>query len=281
MEENMSVVFVDSACELNAAQVKKLGLDMVKFNVKLNGKNVQKSDEAYLDACKNTGSLSLAVTKNDYVKAFLPYLNNGENILYFATNQMKFNITTPFSDAVKEINENFPNRKVEVVDLGLASSIAGVLLYEVGLMSKRGDADDEIKNFVNNFKNEVRGYIVTNNAKYLSECENKDVNIKCQLNVNAVVDFESQKSVVLDYVNGRKKALNQVVTFIENNSVNLADHIIVVSYAVQEQSAEYFKDCLEKKFNNECTVLLQKMSLASVMVYGADTIVVGFHGKKH
>ena len=80
----MSVVFVDSACELNAAQVKKIGLDMVKFNVKLNGKNVQKSNEAYLDSCKNAGSLSLTVTKNDYVKAFLPYLNNGENILYFA-----------------------------------------------------------------------------------------------------------------------------------------------------------------------------------------------------
>ena len=49
----MSVVFVDSACELNAAQVKKIGLDMVKFNVKLNGKNEQKSNEAYLDSCKN------------------------------------------------------------------------------------------------------------------------------------------------------------------------------------------------------------------------------------
>ncbi len=278
----MSVIIVDNACDLSDAQVKKLGLDFVKFSPRLNGRQIAKSAEAYSDACKNYGALSLMVTAHDFTKVFEPYLQNDENILYLSTNQMDYNVTKPFGDAVAELKEKYPTKEILILDLGLTSSIAGVLIYEVGLMYKRGCTDLEIKNFIETFKNEVKGYVITNNNSFISICEkNENVNVKSKLNVVAVVDYNSERKNVVDYVNGRKKAMGQVVDLMAENSVNLADYSIQVSYATQETTAEYCKELIEKKFNNECTVFLQKMDLTNVMTYGADAIVVGFHGKRH
>lgn len=278
----MSVVIVDSMCDLNTTQVKKLGLDMVRFSPRLNGRQIAKSDDAYLAAYKNCDNLSLVITAHDFTRVFEPYLQNDENILYLCTNQMDYNISKPYGEAVAELKEKYPTKEIFIIDLQLSSTIAGVLIYEVGLMYKRGCTDLEIKNFIDVFKNEVKGYIVTNNDTFISSCEkNENVNIKSKLNVVAVVDYNSERKVVVDYVNGRKKALGQIIELMADNSVNVADYSIQIGYASQQQTAEYCKDLIEKKFNNECTVFLQKLDLVNVMRYGADALVIGFHGKRH
>ncbi len=278
----MSVIFIDSACDLSPVQAKKLGLEIVQLPVKLNGKAVGKSDDAYNLACTKHDELKLNVDKQDFIKAFQQYLDNEENILYLSTNQIVFNITKPFSDAVKELNIKYPDREIKIYNLELTSVVAGVLLYEVGLLYKRGDTDLEIINFIDEFKTCARGYIVTNQKKFISICKNSEsVNVKSKLGVNAIVEYKMNNISVLDYVNGRKKALNQIVEMIESNSINMADYTIQVGYAMQEQTAQIFKAALEKKFNGDCTVLLQKLSLDNVMLYNGDTIIVGYHGKKH
>lgn len=277
----MSVIFVDSACDLNSSQIKKLGLGLVGLNTKLDGKCVGKADEKYFNACKNYDKLALNVTKDDFIKAFKPYLDNGENILYVCTNQMLLNLTTPFSEAVKVLNELYPTKEIRIYDLESTSTIAGVTIYEVGLMSKRGCTDLEIINFIDDFKTMARGYIVTNNNAFLNKCDNKEnFNLKSLPSIFAIVECTCGRCEIIDYVNGRKKALAQIIGLIQNNSVNLADYTIQVGCALQESSANYFKEQLEKKFNNECTVFIQRMSLDNVMMYNGDSIVIGYHGKK-
>lgn len=273
----MSVIFVDSACDLNKKQIKKLGLDMVLLPTKLNGEKIKE----YSVACANSEKISACVTKDDFVKAFVPYLDNGENILYFSTNQYVFNLTDVFELAKKDLQNIYPDRKIEIYNLQLTSVVAGVLLYEVGLMYKRSATDTEILNFVEEFKTSVRGYIVTNNAKILKQCDNYGhINVKSGVGVNAVVEYGINGSTIIEYVNGRKKALNQIAKFLETSGVNLVDYTIQVSYAMQEQSAEFFKKQMEEKYNNECKIITQKMSLDNVMLYNGDTIIVGYHGKK-
>lgn len=279
--ETMSVIFVDSACDLNATQLKKLGLGLVAFNTKLDGKQVGKSDEKYINACKNYDKLQLDITKDDFIKAFKPYLDNGENIMYVCTNQNTLNITTPFSDAVKTLNELYPTKEIKIYNLESTSTIAGVIVYEVGLMYKRGCTDLEITNFMDEFKTMARGYIVTNNNAFLNTCENKEnFNLKALPSICTIVEYICGRCEIVDYVNGRKKALTQIIGLMENNSINIADYTIQVGCALQESSANYFKEQLEKKFNNECTVFIQKLSLDNVMMYNGDAIVVGYHGKK-
>lgn len=273
----MSVIFVDGACDLNKKQVKKLGLDMVLLPIDLNGETIKD----YSVACASSDKLSTCVTKENFIKAFVPYLDNGENILYFSTNQYVFNLTDVFEIAKKELLNTYPDRKIEIYNLQLTSVVAGVLLYEVGLMYKRGATDNEIVNFVEQFKSCARGYIVTNNAKILKQCDNYGhINVKSGVSVNAIVEYGINGSAIIEYVNGRKKALNQIVKLLENSGVNLVDYTIQVSYAMQEQSAEFFKKQMEEKYNNECKVITQKMSLDNVMLYNGDTIIVGYHGKK-
>lgn len=272
----MSVLFVDSACDLSAKQVKMFGMDMVKFPVFFDGKKARGNDTVI----KNSDLLSTEITADAFVSAFTPYLDNGENILYLSTNQVFFNLTDVFNVARKELNEKYPNREIEIFNLSLSSTMAGVLLYEVGLMYKRGATDIEILKFVEEFKHCTRGYMVTNQMKFLKCCENfEQVNVKTGVGVNAIVECNINGCVIVEYVNGRKKALTQIAKLIENNSVNLVDYTIQVGYFNQEQSATYFKNLIDEKYNNESKVFLQKMSLANVSIYNPDTIIIGYHGK--
>lgn len=273
----MSVIFVDSACDLSAKQVKMLGMDMVKFPVFCGGKKAKEND---ITAIKNSDLMDIEITADAFVNAFTPYLDNGENILYLSTNQVVFNLTDVFNVARKELNEKYPNREIEIFNLSLSSTMAGVLLYEVGLMYKRGATDIEILRFVEEFKHSTRGYVVTNQMKFLKRCENfEQVNVKTGVGVNAIVECNINGCLIVEYVNGRKKALTQIAKLIENNSINLVDYTIQVGYFNQEQSATYFKNLIDEKYNNESKVFLQKICLANVSIYNPDTIIIGYHGK--
>ena len=250
----MSAIFADTSCDLEKSQVKKLNISLVNLELK---------DK--LSAFK---------------KAFQPYLDEDEDIIYLATDYSK--IKQEFESAVKYFSNLYDKRVIKYIDLNSCSGSAGLVVYEAGLMYKRGSTDLEIIKFVNEYKNNVYGFVVTQNKEFLNKCNNQDkVNSNSLSNlINPIVFMKNNKFEIVDKAQGKKKAIGNIVNLINDYSLNVADYPLIVTYDEDEVNAEYLKNMLVKKFGEDTIVLIQKYSATNSAIFDKKSIYVGFYSKR-
>ena len=168
----MSAIFADTCCDLDAKQVKKLNINLV---------NLESNDFS-----------------KSFKDAFKPYLDEEEDIIYLASDLDKVN--NNLQEIIKYFSGFYEKRIIKAIDLKSLSNCAGLVVYEAGLMYKRGCTDLEITKFVESFKNEVYGLLITQNKDFLNKCTNQDkINKNSTLNlINPIVLTKSNKNEIVD-----------------------------------------------------------------------------------
>lgn len=251
----MSAIFADTNCDLDKSQVKKLNINLV--NLELND-NV-----------------------SAFTKAFQPYLDEEEDIIYLATDCEK--IKEDINESLKYFKNLYERREIKVIDLSSTSVSAGLIVYQAGLMYKRGCTDLEIINFVNKFKNVVYGFLISQNKDFvLNKCGNIDkINKNSTFNlINPIIFVKGNKYDIVDKAQGKKKAITNIVNMISECSVNIADYPIIIGYLDDETNAEFLKNSLIKQFGEDTIVLLQKFNKTNANLFGDNSLIVSFYSKK-
>lgn len=250
----MSVIFADTNCDLEKSQVKKLNISLVNLDLK---------DE--LTAFK---------------KAFQPYLDKDEDIIYLATDYDK--VKNAFEDSVKYFGNLYENRMIKYVDLNSCSASAGLSVYQAGLMYKRGCTDSDIINFLEEYKNNVYGMVITQNREFLSKCDTQDkINVNSLSNlISPIIFMKNNKFEVWDKAQGKKKAIGGLVKLIKESCINVADYPLIVCCDEDSVNAEYIKETLVKTFGDDTIVLLQKYSESNSLLFDKKSLYVGFYSKR-
>ena len=250
----MSVIFADTNCDLEKSQVKKLNISLVNLDSKNN-----------LSAFK---------------KAFQPYLDKDEDIIYLATDYSK--VAKEYEDSVKYFGNLYEKRIIKYIDLKSCSASAGLSVYQAGLMFKRGCTDTEIINFVNEYKNNVYGLVITQNREFLNKCDTQDkINVNSLSNlISPIVFMRNNKFEVLDKAQGKKKAIGNLVKFIKDSCINVADYPLMVCCDEDTVNAEYLKESLIKTFGDDVIVLIQKYSELNSVEFDKKSLYVGFYSKR-
>ena len=251
----MSAIFADTKCDLEKSEVKKININLVNLDEK---------------------DLTQA-----FKKAFQPYLDEEEDIIYLATDlsQVKSNL----DESLKYFNNLYERRVIKVIDLNTFSVNAGLVVYEAGLMYKRGCTDLEILNFVDKFKNECYGLLISQNKDFiLNNCSGLDkVNKNSTFNlINPIVFVKGANFEIIDKAQGKKKAINNIVNWISDCTVNIADYPLIIGYTDDKVNAEYLKNSLNAKLGEDAIVLLQKFSEYNENLFGKSAIMVSFYSKK-
>ena len=230
----MSVIFADTNCDLEKSQVKKLNISLVNLELK---------DKV-----------------SAFKKAFQPYLDEDEDIIYLSTDFKC--VKESYEQVVKYFSNLYEKRIIKYIDLNSSSVSAGLVVYEAGLMYKRGSTDLEIINFVNDYKNNVYGFLTTQNKEFLNTCNKTDkINVNSFSNlINPIIFMNDNKFQVVDKAQGKKKSIGSIVNLINDYSVNVADYPLIIGYSEDEANAEYLKSSIIKKFGDDTIVLLQKYS---------------------
>ena len=136
----------DGSCDLGAERAKKYDIDIVPFYVSFDEKNYEKEIEEvdirdfYERMVKNKGVYpkSSMPSVDDYVRAFMPYVEKGEEILCLC-------ITTKFSgsynsamNAKNMILEEHPDAVIEILDTQVNTVLQGILVIEAARMRDAG-----------------------------------------------------------------------------------------------------------------------------------------------
>lgn len=183
---------------------------------------------------------------------FEPILKGGTDILHIAFTSGLSGTYNSCRIAAEELSEEYPDRKIVVVDSLCAASGGGMLLYKALELKEQGKSLDEIAAWVEDNKLNVCHDVTVDDLFHLhrggrvsktSAVLGTIIKIKPIIHVN-----DEGKLIVIGKERGRKKALQTLVERMEEKSQGFDNDIVMITHGDALEDAEYVKGLIQEKF---------------------------------
>jgi DegV family protein with EDD domain len=142
----MFQIISDAGCDLSPEEIQNSALKVVPFYVSFDQQNymregIEITKEAYFERLTTEKALfpkTSQPTPQDYVDAATPYLSEGKDILIFTISSKLSGSYASTVIAKDMLSEDYPDRKIEIMDSFNVSVGQGLILREIVKMRDAG-----------------------------------------------------------------------------------------------------------------------------------------------
>lgn len=260
----MFQVFVDSAANIPAEIVKKYGIhvisfvnhingeDIVNFDINLNQEEEREKGKQYYEAVRSGARVKTSLINTaDFIAHFTPVLEAGEDIMYFSLSK---NISGTYNAAclaAEELKEQFPERKLRLVDSLNASLAQGILAIYATEMRNSGMEFEMIGDILDRQVPRMNGIFTVGDLKYLSNTgriSKTTASVGNILNIKPILRGNRDGYIVeFKKCRGRKKSLDTLVELVCDNIENPEDQIIGIAHADAYEESLYVMEEIKKR----------------------------------
>lgn len=260
----MFQVFVDSAANIPAEIVKKYGIhvisfvnhingeDIVNFDINLNQEEEREKGKQYYEAVRRGARVKTSLINTaDFIAHFTPVLEAGENIMYFSLSK---NISGTYNAAclaAEELKEQFPERKLRLIDSLNASLAQGILAIYATEMRNSGMEFEMIGDILDRQVPRMNGIFTVGDLKYLSNTgriNKTTASVGNILNIKPILRGNRDGYIVeFKKCRGRKKSLDTLVELVCDNIENPEDQIIGIAHADAYEESLYVMEEIQKR----------------------------------
>lgn len=218
---NNFVIISDSSCDLPCQLRDKYNINIVPFYVSLDHEKYFKEiDELSVEDL--TSSLVndhiYPKTSNppiaDYIDKFKPHLEEGKDILCFTLTEKFSGSYQSAVNAASLMLEEYPNRRIRVINSYLATGSQGLLVLQAAYMRNKGLTLDETANKAEELKQTGRIYFTVDSLDYLQKGGRigKVSAFAGQiLNIKPVIAVKEGELIPQSKVRGSKKAIKEII----------------------------------------------------------------------
>lgn len=284
---NNFVILSDSSCDLPEDLKKEYNIDIVPFYVSFDKENYLKEniDININDFYKKVTNEKIIPktslpSMEDYSNYFKKHLENGLDILCFT---LCSELSGSYQSAVNAANiilEDYPDRKILVIDSKKATVAQGLLVIEASKMQKAGFSLEETYQKMENLKQEGIIIFTIDSLEHLqkggrigkaSALAGSLLNIKpILLLLNGVLEPHSK-------VRGRKKSLSEVLKiFDEYIDKDISKYQIAIAHAYCKDEAIELEKALNEKYNINLSYPIFDIGITIGAHTGATAIGIGF-----
>ena len=260
----MFQVFVDSAANIPAEIVKKYGIhvisfvnhingeDIVNFDINLNQEEEREKGKQYYEAVRSGARVKTSLINTaDFIAHFTPVLEAGEDIMYFSLSK---NISGTYNAAclaAEELKEQFPERKLRLIDSLNASLAQGILAIYATEMRNSGMEFEMIGDILDRQVSRMNGIFTVGDLKYLSNTgriSKATASVGNILNIKPILRGNRDGYIVeFKKCRGRKKSLDTLVELVCDNIENPEDQIIGIAHADAYEESLYVMEEIQKR----------------------------------
>ena len=260
----MFQIVVDSAANIPAELVKRYDIRVISFVNYVNGKKVVCFDpdltpeeerakgKEYYDAVRAGADVKTGlVSSGDFEDLFRSILEAGDDILYFSLSK---NISGTYNSAriaAEELSENFPDRKIRLIDALNASLAQGILAIYASEMRAGGKSLDETADILATYPAKMNGVFTVGDLKYLSKTgriSSSAALVGNLLSIKPILRGNKDGFIVqFKKCRGRKSALNTLVSLVCDNIVNPEEQIIGIAHADAYENSLYVMEEIRKR----------------------------------
>lgn len=284
------MITTDTCCDLPESYIKENGLDLVTLYYNMNGtvygKEVELEVKEFYDRMR-AGEMptTMAANPEELQAMFESYLKEGRDILHLAFSSELSSSYNNAAIVARELNEQYTENKVIVIDTLSASLGQGLIVYKAVQLRDEGKTIDETAAWVEENKLHFCHQFTVDDLNHLyrggrvsklTAVAGTLIHVKPILHVS-----DEGKLIPIGKVRGRKKSLAALVDNMERTIGSYRDKndIVFISHGDALEDAEYVAGLVRERFGIE-NFLINPVSPTIGAHSGPGTIALFYMGDR-
>lgn len=209
--------------------------------------------EFYARMRKGSKVSTSMINQQQFLDAFEPVLKEGKDILYLCFSSALSGTYNQACLAARELQEKYPNNKIEIFDSLNASLGEGLFVHYVLEKREKGASLEELVEYAKSIVDNVCSYFTVDDLKHLARMGRVSktaafigelIQIKPVLYVNKLGEL-----IPISKVKTRKKALKALVDKMEDKMLSAGDQSVVyIGHGDCEEDAQFVADEIRERF---------------------------------
>ena len=257
------VIFTDSSADFEQKMVEELGIEVLPLSFNMDGKTYQDwADNRDIDPAEfyktlRGGSMSSTsqVNAEEFVQAFRPTLEDGKDVLYLGFSSGLSGTVNSGFIAAGELNEEFGQNRVKVVDTLAASLGQGLLVWYAAKMKAEGKSLDEVARWVEDNKLKLAHWFTVDDLNFLKRggrLSGAAALFGTMLNIKPVLHVDDEGHLIaMEKVRGRRQSLTALVDQMEKTAKDPGKQIVFISHGDCLEDAQIVADDIKKRFGTK------------------------------
>lgn len=180
-----------------------------------------------------------------------PFLKQGLDVLYICFSSGLSSTFNSARIAVEDLKEEFPDRKVIVVDSLSATGGEGLLVYHAVKHMEAGMGLDELAKWIEDNRLNLAHWFTVDDLKFLKRggrISGTAALVGSMLSVKPILHVDDEgKLIPLDKVRGRRKSLEELVEHMEKSAIDPADQTVFISHGDTPEDAAYIEKLVRER----------------------------------
>lgn len=259
---NNYIITTDTTTDLPEDYIKKHDLGIMSLTYTLEGTTYSKDNpldvKLFYEKMRN-GSMPTTsqVNPENAKNIFLPYLKDGYDILHIAFSSGLSGSYNSTRIAAEELSEEFPDRKITIIDSLAASLGEGLLVHKAVMLKEQGADLDAVADWVEQNKLHIVHNFTVDDLFHLhrgGRVSKATAILGTMINVKPILHVDDEGHLIaLSKVRGRKKSLQALVNSMEKQmgAYRSQNDIVFISHGDSLADAQYVADLVKQRFGIE------------------------------
>lgn len=285
---NEYVITTDNNSDLPDKFLQEHGIGCTYLSYSMDGNNYTHEnflpEHEFYDAMRNGALPTTAQVNPESAKSLMePYLKEGKDILHIAFSSGLSGTYNSCRIAAEELAEEYPQRKIIVIDSLGASLGQGLLVYLAQQKKEAGEDMGSVASWVEDNKLKMIHLFTVDDLNHLyrgGRISKTTAVIGSVLNIKPVLHVDGEgKLIALGKVRGRKKALLELVNLMDKKIGSFHDSCdtIFISHGDCEEEARFVENKIKEKYNIK-TVMINHVGATIGAHSGPGTVALFFAG---
>lgn len=257
------VLVTDSTCDLSKKMADDLGVSVINLTFIMNGKSFVGAldyhdmpiQDYYTKLRAGEMSSTAQINSEEFLSAFEPILKSGKDILYIAFSSGLSGTCQSAMIAKKELEEKYPQCRLEVFDSLAASMGQGLFVYLAAKQYHSGADMDTLLGWLKNNVLHVGHWFTVDDLNFLKRggrVSTATALVGTMLGIKPVLHVDNAGHLIpVTKVRGRKQSLDMLVKKAEESGIDLENQTIFISHGDCVEDAEYVAAQCKKKFGTK------------------------------
>ena len=279
-------IITDSCCDLSAEMLAELEIGVAALSLEMDGRAYAEGEmsPAQLYAHLRNGKLpkTSAVNPDGWAAVMRPALQEGRDVLVLAFSSA---LSATYQSAViaaEELREEFPDRKLLVIDTLCAAVGQGLLVHTAAKLRSQGKTIDEVAAWVEAHKLNVCHWVTVEDLMHLKRggrVSAATAVVGTMLSIKPILRVDDEGR--LDNCGkcpGRKAALNHLLDRMAETFAPEIDDTVFIGHGDCAADAEYLANAVRERFGVK-NVYINYIGAVVGTHTGPGVATIFFYGK--
>lgn len=250
-------IITDTCCDFPASMYQELGLSVVNLTVNFRGQSCDTYTEEWLKDMyaglrAGEAASTSAVNPEGWANVIRPALEEGLDALVLAFSS---GLSTTYQSAViaaNELQEQYPDRKIMVVDTLCASMGQGLLVWYACQKRDEGMSLEDLTAWCEEWKYKLCHWFTVDDLMYLKRggrVSAATALLGTMLQIKPVLHVDDEGHLInVSKVRGRKTAIDALAAKVGQTGIPGANDTAFISHGDCIEDAQYLESVLKEKY---------------------------------